>query len=80
MKMGLNWLAPVVGAASIVGCVAFAATPGTAGPDPEQWDSAVKKGIAYLRTTQAGDGSWSSQAQPRRHRRRSYRALAHRQG
>ena len=33
-------------------------------PIPEQWDSAVNKGIAYLRTTQADDGSWSSQRSP----------------
>jgi squalene-hopene/tetraprenyl-beta-curcumene cyclase len=64
MKTGPNWLAPVLVAASILGCIAFAAPPGNVGPDPREWDSAVNKGIAFLRTTQADDGSWSSQRSP----------------
>lgn len=35
-----------------------------AGPDPKQWNEVVDKAIAYLRTTQAEDGSWSRGKSP----------------
>jgi squalene-hopene/tetraprenyl-beta-curcumene cyclase len=58
------WIAAIVGGASIVGCLAIAASPGPVGPDPRQWDSTVNKAIVYLRNTQADDGSWSNQRSP----------------
>ncbi|HZT81143.1 MAG TPA: prenyltransferase/squalene oxidase repeat-containing protein [Gemmataceae bacterium] len=29
------------------------------GPDPKTWDQAVDRGVKYLKSTQAADGSWS---------------------
>jgi squalene-hopene/tetraprenyl-beta-curcumene cyclase len=34
------------------------------GPDAKQWDQIVDKGIAYLKTSQAADGSWSRDRSP----------------
>lgn len=31
------------------------------GPDAKKWDELVNKGVAYLRSTQASDGSWSKE-------------------
>jgi hypothetical protein len=31
------------------------------GPDEKLWDQLVSKGVAYLRSTQAADGSWSKE-------------------
>jgi squalene-hopene/tetraprenyl-beta-curcumene cyclase len=36
------------------------AEPKPAGPDPKKWDALVDKAIAYLRTSQAEDGSWNA--------------------
>ncbi len=33
-------------------------------PDPAVWESSVDKAIAYLRKSQAADGSWSAQTSP----------------
>src|SRR5262245_18768524 len=35
-----------------------------AGEAPKEWDRVVDKAIAHLRSTQAKDGSWSSQGSP----------------
>ena len=35
-----------------------------AGPNPDDWDRVVDKAIAYLRSTQADDGSWSKEKSP----------------
>jgi squalene-hopene/tetraprenyl-beta-curcumene cyclase len=34
------------------------------GPDPREWTRVVDRGIAYLKTTQAEDGSWSRERSP----------------
>jgi squalene-hopene/tetraprenyl-beta-curcumene cyclase len=34
------------------------------GPDPGQWNQVVDKAVAYLRTSQAEDGSWSLKESP----------------
>lgn len=34
------------------------------GPDAKEWEQTVDKAIAYLKTTQAADGSWSSKHSP----------------
>ncbi len=36
------------------------AEPKQLGPDPQQWEKLVDKGIEYLRNAQAPDGSWSA--------------------
>jgi squalene-hopene/tetraprenyl-beta-curcumene cyclase len=42
-----------------------AANPNTGrGPDPKQWDQVVDRAIAYLKSTQASDGSWSRDRSP----------------
>jgi squalene-hopene/tetraprenyl-beta-curcumene cyclase len=35
-----------------------------AGPDPNVWDKTVEKAVAYLKSTQAEDGTWSKAANP----------------
>src|SRR5262249_26991246 len=42
-----------------VAVLSWAEPAGRVGPDPQQWDNLVDKAIAYLRTAQAEDGSWS---------------------
>ena len=49
-------------------------------PTPAEWDRVVDKAIAYLKTTQDDDGSWSTQAEPRHHRHRPHRPAQDRQG
>ncbi len=39
---------------------ADSADPKPFGPDPQKWERLVDKGIEYLRTSQALDGSWSA--------------------
>src|SRR5438445_9573292 len=39
---------------------AKSAEPKPFGPDPQKWERLVDKGIEYLRTSQAPDGSWSA--------------------
>ena len=34
------------------------------GPDQKDWDAVVDKALAYLKTEQGEDGSWSSKASP----------------
>src|SRR5262249_8715368 len=59
-------------AAVMLGSLVFLATdnsaaPGPAkkaGPDPKEWDRVVDRAIAYLRSTQADDGSWSGKQSP----------------
>src|SRR5262249_29881105 len=34
------------------------------GPDPKEWDRVVDRAIAYLRSTQGEDGSWSGKQSP----------------
>src|SRR5205823_5675872 len=34
------------------------------GPDPKEWDRVVDGAIAYLRSTQGEDGSWSGKSSP----------------
>ena len=43
--------------------VAVAAAP-AAGPDPSQWRQTVDKAVAYFRSAQAADGSWSRDRSP----------------
>lgn len=42
----------------------MALTSQAAGPDPAKMDASVKKAVAFLRTAQADDGSWTSPQQP----------------
>jgi squalene-hopene/tetraprenyl-beta-curcumene cyclase len=39
---------------------AVSAEPKPFGPDPQKWERLVDKGVEYLRTNQAPDGSWSA--------------------
>jgi squalene-hopene/tetraprenyl-beta-curcumene cyclase len=41
-----------------------AAEPEKKAAEPKEWDRVVDKAIAYLRSTQAEDGSWSKKASP----------------
>jgi squalene-hopene/tetraprenyl-beta-curcumene cyclase len=46
-------------------CAGGAAEPNKpVGPDAKQWDQIVDKAIAYLKASQAGDGSWSRDKSP----------------
>jgi squalene-hopene/tetraprenyl-beta-curcumene cyclase len=52
-------------ALAIAGAALAAAGPETkAAPDARTWDETVDKAIAYLRKTQAADGSWSEKQSP----------------
>src|SRR5262245_25470287 len=43
----------------LVCAVMVTARPADVGPTPKQWSDTVDKAVAFLRTTQAEDGSWS---------------------
>jgi squalene-hopene/tetraprenyl-beta-curcumene cyclase len=45
-------------AVAFVGVAALPAQSAKPGPDRKQWEATVDKAIAYLRRTQAADGSW----------------------
>jgi squalene-hopene/tetraprenyl-beta-curcumene cyclase len=47
-----------------VGLCAALATAMHAGPAEDQWNGVVDKGINYLKTSQANDGSWSREKSP----------------
>ncbi len=49
---------------ALVSALSLNALLGANGPDPAEWDRIVDKAIAYLRSTQAEDGSWSGNRTP----------------
>jgi squalene-hopene/tetraprenyl-beta-curcumene cyclase len=54
--MSTRWSVPVL---ALTGVLTVAALPpAQAAPDARQWQAAVDKAIAFLRRTQAADGSW----------------------
>src|SRR5262245_13430343 len=60
-----SWIIlPAVALASLVFLTGGAAEETKAADDSKEWDRIVDKAIAYLRTTQAEDGSWSGKASP----------------
>lgn len=60
-----NWIIlPAVLLASLALLTGGAAEERKAADDSREWDRVVDKALAYLRTTQSADGSWSGQASP----------------
>jgi squalene-hopene/tetraprenyl-beta-curcumene cyclase len=57
---------PVLAALISLWCLAdgSARTETKSGPDPKVWDETVDKGIAFLRSKQADDGTWSKESSP----------------
>ncbi len=45
----------------LLSCGVIVAEPAEVGPAPKQWSDTVDKAVAFLRTTQAADGSWSKE-------------------
>jgi squalene-hopene/tetraprenyl-beta-curcumene cyclase len=62
----LRTVLPAAGLAVLLASLSAAepAAPQKGGPSPEQWNKTVDQAIAYLRSTQAEDGSWSEKQSP----------------
>ncbi len=56
----IRFAAPALSAAVLLGALAAAAD----GPKGSEWDRITDKAIAYLKSTQAADGSWSESRSP----------------
>jgi squalene-hopene/tetraprenyl-beta-curcumene cyclase len=55
----------LLGAAVLAICALVSrAGPSRNGPDPAEWNRAVDRAVAYLKRTQAEDGSWSGSRSP----------------
>jgi squalene-hopene/tetraprenyl-beta-curcumene cyclase len=61
MPTALVRAVPVAAMAAALALVPSARTAEPARPTPEQWRAVVDKAVAYLKTTQADDGSWSKE-------------------